>query len=804
MSNYNSLKATINANIKTNGNQEITGSVLNSVLNAMVNTIGAGYMFAGVAATSTNPGSPDARVFYLATTAGTYSHFGGIVLSDGEVAILKWDSTWQKEVTGIASNAVIEDLESQLEDLSNIIGSVETIEVRLSATWVQGSININTGQNAASTATIRSGFLSFTPGSKLHVVCATGYFIKAIFAYNTADLNDYDTLVLYSYDPETSTFDTSVTDVILNPNGKVLRICVGKTNLGTIAASEGSNISVYERRQGRSEDIVTSLNRIDEEIDEIDQTLEDAEITPLLFIPGNQITPLNYSIRIDTNVWTSLTGYQCGLIDVSAYRGQDLEIISRGGYYCFLTNNTTSGTPSYAAGYSLPVAMVSGSDIWVTIPNNASFLYVMVTNNSVNVAPDSITIGKTLKDKVDELGGINTIQVVANRITPNTSGKYIDPSGVEQNASIYTLISKIPVVQGDVFRYVGYVGSAGVCAAGYNAQGNFVSVLQTYGDHVDGINITIPSGIAFASFCGRIDNYPFDVRRFAGTDTIQGFSELVSPSVVGKRLHVIGDSITEGIVGNGTAPVEPWAVIVAKALKMQLTNYGISASSIAVAAGNGGMYASLADLQAATKVSGMYYTVLTGNQTFQVYYWNGSSLSTSTRKLRTPIVQRYSFMSNDADVVIVAGGTNDFQYNWTDVGTMADRTEDTFYGAMHLLCAGLLQKYLGKTIIFCTPIKRAQTSLDNSADTTAHKGGSYGSVDSQNLFGKTLGDYSNIIKEVCAYYSIPVIDMYSNSLLNPSLASQASLFDSVKTHPYQEGHNMMARYIIGQLKAICG
>ena len=49
MSNYNSLKRTIDANIKQNGNQEITGQVLNSVLNSMVNTLGAGYQFAGVA-----------------------------------------------------------------------------------------------------------------------------------------------------------------------------------------------------------------------------------------------------------------------------------------------------------------------------------------------------------------------------------------------------------------------------------------------------------------------------------------------------------------------------------------------------------------------------------------------------------------------------------------------------------------------------------------------------------------------------------------------------------------------------------
>ena len=41
MGNYNSLKATINANVKTNGNQEITGAVMNSVLNAMVDSLGA-------------------------------------------------------------------------------------------------------------------------------------------------------------------------------------------------------------------------------------------------------------------------------------------------------------------------------------------------------------------------------------------------------------------------------------------------------------------------------------------------------------------------------------------------------------------------------------------------------------------------------------------------------------------------------------------------------------------------------------------------------------------------------------------
>ena len=116
MSEYSSLKATINANVKTNNNQEITGSVMNSVLNAMVNTLGAGYQFIGVA-TPTNPGSaqtPDYKCFYIATTPGTYTNLGGLVVADGEVAILKWDTSWTKEVTGIATAESVSQLGQKL------------------------------------------------------------------------------------------------------------------------------------------------------------------------------------------------------------------------------------------------------------------------------------------------------------------------------------------------------------------------------------------------------------------------------------------------------------------------------------------------------------------------------------------------------------------------------------------------------------------------------------------------------------------------------------------------------------------
>lgn len=111
MSNYNNLKTTIDASIKQNGNQEITGQILNSVLNAMVNILGAGYQFAGVATTATNPGSPDAKVFYIANGKGTYTNFGGVEVTEDDVVVLYWDSSWHKVSTGIASQEKLSELD---------------------------------------------------------------------------------------------------------------------------------------------------------------------------------------------------------------------------------------------------------------------------------------------------------------------------------------------------------------------------------------------------------------------------------------------------------------------------------------------------------------------------------------------------------------------------------------------------------------------------------------------------------------------------------------------------------------------
>ncbi len=128
MSNYNNLKTTIDANIKQNGNQEITGPILNSVLNQMVNILGTGYQFAGIATLdpATDPGTPDAKVFYIANGKGTYTNFGGLEVTEDEVVVLYWDSAWHKVATGIASQAKLSELEKFVGDYTPVSKTLMT------------------------------------------------------------------------------------------------------------------------------------------------------------------------------------------------------------------------------------------------------------------------------------------------------------------------------------------------------------------------------------------------------------------------------------------------------------------------------------------------------------------------------------------------------------------------------------------------------------------------------------------------------------------------------------------------------
>lgn len=116
MGNYEELKAAVSSVIKTNGNQEITGQVLQNTLTTLISQVGANATFAGIATPDTAPGTPDQNVFYIASENGTYSNFNGITLSNEVSIFSNRNGSWEKYNTGLAT-------QQQLSELIKHIGS---------------------------------------------------------------------------------------------------------------------------------------------------------------------------------------------------------------------------------------------------------------------------------------------------------------------------------------------------------------------------------------------------------------------------------------------------------------------------------------------------------------------------------------------------------------------------------------------------------------------------------------------------------------------------------------------------------
>lgn len=117
MANWNTLKTAVADVINANGNQAITGQLLQNVLNNIITNVGENATFAGIATLDTNPGAPDGPVFYLTATAGAYPNFNGIEVQNGEATILLWNNNaWSKKVTGFATQEKLSELGSYVSN----------------------------------------------------------------------------------------------------------------------------------------------------------------------------------------------------------------------------------------------------------------------------------------------------------------------------------------------------------------------------------------------------------------------------------------------------------------------------------------------------------------------------------------------------------------------------------------------------------------------------------------------------------------------------------------------------------------
>ena len=151
-------------------------------------------------------------------------------------------------------------------------------------------------------------------------------------------------------------------------------------------------------------------------------------------------------------------------------------------------------------------------------------------------------------------------------------------------------------------------------------------------------------------------------------------------------------------------------------------------------------------------------------------------------------ISRVPEMDNDADIVVVFGGTNDFGHGDAPLGTMSDRTPYTFYGALHCLYTALTEKYPDVPVVILTPLHRLNEDSPKGDNKPAPVG--------------TLKEYVNIIREVAEYYSFPVLDLYKESGLQPKVPVIQQKYIPDGLHPNDAGNEILAHKIARFLETL--
>lgn len=153
--------------------------------------------------------------------------------------------------------------------------------------------------------------------------------------------------------------------------------------------------------------------------------------------------------------------------------------------------------------------------------------------------------------------------------------------------------------------------------------------------------------------------------------------------------------------------------------------------------------------------------------------------------------------SNDYDMILIMGDMNDWSsklFTENNLGQFGDSTTDTFYGTLKVYIEAILAKYPLAKIGWITSTPRNQ----HIADTTDYLHGN------TSIFKRA----SEIIKEMCANYSIPVLDLYNESNLYPWITAnnqeyfkpEAEGYNADGIHPNSKGQLIMSYKIYDFIK----
>lgn len=120
------FKVNISVDLSIYATKDALAQVKGSVDNLLL-----GAVYGGIAARTTNPGTPKIKVFYLPTEVGEYPNFGNLSVVENEIAFLYYDGTnWSKQSVDFSSTIteIKEKATTAATDASNALKKAESAD----------------------------------------------------------------------------------------------------------------------------------------------------------------------------------------------------------------------------------------------------------------------------------------------------------------------------------------------------------------------------------------------------------------------------------------------------------------------------------------------------------------------------------------------------------------------------------------------------------------------------------------------------------------------------------------------------
>lgn len=730
MASWTTLKAAIAKSIKNNSTQEITGQVLQNVLNNIVSSIGENATFAGIATPTTNPGTPDGPVFYLAVQTGTYSNFSGISVGEEEVVILLWNGTWNKKTADLLKQSNLIAISSKIDNLYRL-------------KWMQGGVSSNGNYLSLNSYYEVTDYIPVEPGMKLTIDIKNG---------RTDTFN-------CGYD-ENKKFVTKLekTGTINIPENVYYVRINNEVNYSKRSIVFEGSAFMY---RGEEKKINNKIGNLESENETFSNSIYVVNVEDDL----HKNIPISSNARLDYNNGSTSTYAACytsDYIDISEYKSLQINGCACG----------SNKEVALACFYDLKKTFIS-SIRYSEIGKVTSELISEIPENAVYMRFSYNTYGISDFNKVAIYVGVN-VSALNGLIKLGTEQylKEIDlfNLNLEDYLNISLLMNKRLKSDGTTetfaecrtFDYVDITNIKKILVKNAVCNTNIETMLACFYDSdksllengvikypITGIEqtdilISVPNGAIYARFSSNKYNVP-DYKELEINSILyhnilkEGINKKESKPYAGKKILSLGDSYT------------------------YLNYYG---KYLAEATGCE---------QRGRGVNGNFLNSFVGDK------YTGTSGEEATEVFDAKLLSNY-------DIITVMGGTNDYGHSAHTLGSFKTMEEDaalegnckTIYGAVYYIINKILTLKPSIRIYFCTQPFRLPYEYE------AKGPGGY----EENEHGLSMEKIADAIIDVCGHFGIPVFDFYRNSgwnswtikFKNPESPSVGSVVDNIYTY----------------------